>query len=153
MKQNAPNLVVFKTQGCPECQSMEKEWESLAETCRLKGIEVNIDSIEREGNKKLIKKQGIYAQLIEYFGHDKMKELIDYIIVVADPKEGAERGRKLPFLADKIFALGINQMIDKFFEAPDQKIIQEQSVEDEDEVLILDGEPKENELEEINEQK
>ena len=40
---------------------MEKEWESLAETCRLKGIEVNIDSIEREGTKKLIKKQGIYA--------------------------------------------------------------------------------------------
>ena len=60
MKSDAPNLVVFKTQGCPECESMAKEWESLAETCRVKGINVNIDAIEREGNLKLLKKQGIY---------------------------------------------------------------------------------------------
>ena len=55
MKPDAPNLVVFKTDGCPECESMSHEWESLAETCRLKGINVNIDAIDREGNKKLLK--------------------------------------------------------------------------------------------------
>ena len=60
MKSDAPNLVVFKTTGCPECESMAHDWESLAETCRLKGINVNIDSIDREGNKKLMKKEGIY---------------------------------------------------------------------------------------------
>lgn len=60
MKPDAPNLVVFKTVGCPECEAMSHEWESLAETCRLKGINVNIDAIDREGNLKLLKKQGIY---------------------------------------------------------------------------------------------
>ena len=56
MKSDAPNLVVFRTQGCPECESMSKEWESLAETCRLKGININIDAIDRENNLKLMKK-------------------------------------------------------------------------------------------------
>ena len=60
MKPNAPHLVVFKTEGCPQCQSMAQEWESLAETCRIKGIDINVDSIDREGNLKLIKKQGVY---------------------------------------------------------------------------------------------
>ena len=60
MNENAPNLVVFRSQGCPECEGMVKDWESLAETCRLKGININIDSVDREDNLKLMKKQGIY---------------------------------------------------------------------------------------------
>ena len=60
MDQNAPNLVVFKTEGCPECESMVQDWESLAETCQIKGIKVNIDAVERNQNLKLIKQQGIY---------------------------------------------------------------------------------------------
>ena len=60
MKPDAPNFVVFKTDGCPECEQMAQAWEGLAETCRLKGINVNIDAIDREGNVKLMKKEGIY---------------------------------------------------------------------------------------------
>ena len=40
---------------------MAQDWQNLAETCKIKGINVNIDSIDRQHNLKLIKKQGIYA--------------------------------------------------------------------------------------------
>jgi hypothetical protein len=56
-------------------------------------------------------------QLIEYFDHSRIETLIDYITVVADEKDGPNRGRKYPFLVDQIFALELDSITHKFFEA------------------------------------
>lgn len=55
--------------------------------------------------------------MIKYFDHDKLKVLIDYITVM--PLEDVHnRGHKFPFLAGEIFNCEINQLLDRFFEAP-----------------------------------
>lgn len=79
-------------------------------------------------------------QLIEFFDHERIEVLIDYITVVADAKEGANRGRKYPFLVDQIFSLELDPIISKFFEAPPAKLepVKPASTKDEDEVEILD---------------
>lgn len=79
-------------------------------------------------------------QLVEFFDHERIEVLIDYITVVADPKDGANRGRKYPFLVDQIFSLELDSIIYKFFEAPPAKlqIAQPKNEKDEDEVEILD---------------
>ena len=41
--------------------------------------------------------------------------------MVAAETDGANRGRKYPFLADQIFGLEIDSIIAKFFEAPPAK--------------------------------
>ena len=60
-------------------------------------------------------------KLIKYFDHDKLKVLIDYITVMPTKEDGHNRGRKYPFITGEIFNCEINQILDKFFEAP-QKI-------------------------------
>jgi hypothetical protein len=55
--------------------------------------------------------------LIKYFDHDKLKVLVDYITVMPELDE-QKRGHKYPFLAAEIFNCEINQVLDKFFEAP-----------------------------------
>lgn len=45
--------------------------------------------------------------LINYFDHERLATLIEYITVVADEKDGAQRGRKFPFLVDQIFGCEI----------------------------------------------
>ena len=57
-------------------------------------------------------------KLIKYFDHDKLKVLIDYITVMPTEEDGQGRGHKYPFLAGEIFNCEINQVLDKFFEAP-----------------------------------
>jgi len=57
-------------------------------------------------------------KLIKYFDHDKLKVLIDYITVMPDKDDGHNRGRKYPFITGEIFNCEINQILDKFFEAP-----------------------------------
>ena len=56
-------------------------------------------------------------KLIKYFDHDKLKVLVDYITVMPEVDE-QKRGHKYPFLAAEIFNCEINQVLDKFFEAP-----------------------------------
>ena len=56
-------------------------------------------------------------KLIKYFDHDKLKVLIDYITVMPTEDEH-NRGHKYPFLAGEVFNCEINQILDKFFEAP-----------------------------------
>lgn len=56
-------------------------------------------------------------KLIKYFDHDKLKVLIDYITVMPE-KDEQNRGHKYPFIAGEIFNCEINQILDKFFEAP-----------------------------------
>ena len=56
-------------------------------------------------------------KLIKYFDHDKLKVLIDYITVMPLEDEH-NRGHKYPFLAGEVFNCEINQILDKFFEAP-----------------------------------
>jgi hypothetical protein len=56
-------------------------------------------------------------KLIKYFDHDKLKVLIDYITVMPELDE-QQRGHKFPFIAGEIFNCEINQILDKFFEAP-----------------------------------
>jgi len=57
-------------------------------------------------------------KLIRYFDHEKLKTLIDYITVMPDKDDGHNRGRKYPFITGEIFNCEINQILDKFFEAP-----------------------------------
>tara|TARA_B110000285_G_scaffold232726_1_gene304567 strand:- start:1311 stop:1718 length:408 start_codon:yes stop_codon:yes gene_type:complete len=57
-------------------------------------------------------------KLIKYFDHDKLKVLIDYITVMPTKEDGHSRGHKYPFIAGEIFNCEINQILDKFFEAP-----------------------------------
>ena len=56
-------------------------------------------------------------KLIDYFDHEKLAILIDYITVMPEVDEH-KRGHKYPFLAAEVFNCGINQVLDKFFEAP-----------------------------------
>ena len=56
-------------------------------------------------------------KLIKYFDHDKLKVLVDYITVMPE-KDEQKRGHKYPFIAGEIFNCEINQILDKFFEAP-----------------------------------
>lgn len=56
-------------------------------------------------------------KLIKYFDHDKLKVLVDYITVMPE-KDEQKRGHKYPFVAGEIFNCEINQILDKFFEAP-----------------------------------
>lgn len=57
-------------------------------------------------------------KLIKYFDHDKLKTLIDYITVMPTPQDGHNRGHKYPFISGEIFNCEINQILDRFFEAP-----------------------------------
>ena len=56
-------------------------------------------------------------KLIKYFDHDKLKVLVDYITVMPELDE-QKRGHKYPFISAEIFNCEINQILDKFFEAP-----------------------------------
>lgn len=56
--------------------------------------------------------------MIKYFDHDKLTVLIDYITVMPTKDDGHNRGHKYPFIAGEIFNCEINQILDKFFEAP-----------------------------------
>lgn len=47
-----------------------------------------------------------------------MKTLIDYITVMPTKDDGHNRGHKYPFISGEIFNCEINQILDKFFEAP-----------------------------------
>ena len=57
-------------------------------------------------------------KLIKYFDHDKLKVLIDYITVMPPEDADHNRGHKYPFISGEIFNCEINQILDKFFEAP-----------------------------------
>lgn len=57
-------------------------------------------------------------KLIKYFDHEKLTVLIDYITVMPTKEDGHNRGHKYPFIAGEIFNCEINQILDKFFEAP-----------------------------------
>ena len=57
-------------------------------------------------------------KLIKYFDHDKLCVLIDYITVMPTKEDGHNRGHKYPFISGEIFNCEINQILDKFFEAP-----------------------------------
>ena len=71
-------------------------------------------------------------KLIKYFDHDKLKVLIDYITVMPTEEDGHARGHKYPFLAGEIFNCEINQVLDKFFEAP-VKAAQHEAIEEDQE--------------------
>eukprot|EP00347_Sterkiella_histriomuscorum_P002974 403366086 len=66
-------------------------------------------------------------KLVNYFDHDKVSQLIEYIINM--PPEGCshDRGHKLPFVASEIFNCELNKINDIFFQARPQK--QFQSIE------------------------
>jgi hypothetical protein len=72
-------------------------------------------------------------KLIKYFDHDYLRTLIYYITVMPDKDDGHNRGRKYPFITVEIFNCEINQILDKFFEAPLKiKEAEKSQVEDED---------------------
>jgi hypothetical protein len=71
-------------------------------------------------------------KLIKYFDHDKLKTLIDYITVMPTEQDGHDRGHKYPFIAGEIFNCEINQILDKFFEAPTKPVREQEPEEDEE---------------------
>ena len=74
-------------------------------------------------------------KLIKYFDHDKLTVLIDYITVMPTKEDGHNRGHKYPFIAGEIFNCEINQILDKFFEAPVKvKPAPETTAEDDEEM-------------------
>lgn len=74
-------------------------------------------------------------KLIKYFDHDKLTVLIDYITVMPTKEDGHNRGHKYPFIAGEIFNCEINQILDKFFEAPVKvKPAPETAAEDDEEM-------------------
>lgn len=72
-------------------------------------------------------------KLIKFFDHDKLKVLIDYITVMPADDDGHERGHKFPFIAGEIFNCEINEILDKFFEAPERPVPEQASDKDENE--------------------
>lgn len=71
-------------------------------------------------------------KLIKFFDHDKLKTLIDYITVMPKEDSGYARGRKYPYITGEIFNCEINQILDKFFEAPVKAQPEEEKNFDED---------------------
>lgn len=71
-------------------------------------------------------------KLIKYFDHDKLKTLIDYITVMPTEEDGHDRGHKYPFIAGEIFNCEINQILDKFFEAPVKPIKDDEDDDEKD---------------------
>lgn len=74
--------------------------------------------------------------------------MIDFITVMPDKEDGHNRGRKYPFITGEIFNCEINQILDKFFEAPPP--IQPSLKGDDDEV---EKESKDDDEEEDDEKK
>jgi hypothetical protein len=72
-------------------------------------------------------------KLIKFFDHDKLKVLIDYITVMPADDDGHERGHKYPFIAGEIFNCEINEVLDKFFEAPERPVPEQASDKDDNE--------------------
>ena len=83
-------------------------------------------------------------KLIKYFDHDKLKILIDYITVMPHKDDGHNRGRKYPFITGEIFNCEINQILDKFFEAPVRvkEVKADEDKDDEDEEKATADEDK-----------
>lgn len=74
--------------------------------------------------------KNLNKKLISFFDHDKLKVLIDYITIMPTPEDGHDRGHKYPFLAGEILNCEINEMLDKFFVAPERPM-KEPTSEDE----------------------
>lgn len=79
-------------------------------------------------------------KLIKYFDHDKLKTLIDYITVMPTEEDGHDRGHKYPFIAGEIFNCEINQILDKFFEAPVKPAKEDDEEDDKDDDETTPGE-------------
>mmetsp|Transcript_4693 Transcript_4693/g.3205 ORF Transcript_4693/g.3205 Transcript_4693/m.3205 type:complete len:167 (-) Transcript_4693:2219-2719(-) len=60
-------------------------------------------------------------KLLNYFEHDKISELIDFITQMPEQEADHNHGHKFPFLSSEIFNCENNVILDKFFEAPQPK--------------------------------
>jgi hypothetical protein len=67
--------------------------------------------------------------LVSWFNHDKLKELIDLISTMPPVDATEARNYKYPFTASEIFATELNTVFDKFFEAPEVPVIEEEQPE------------------------
>ena len=65
------------------------------------------------------------------FGHEKLKKLIDFITVMP-PLIRNHSHYRFPFTASEIFNCEINQLLDRFFNAPEE-LKKEAPASDEDE--------------------
>eukprot|EP00347_Sterkiella_histriomuscorum_P000595 403375243 len=58
-------------------------------------------------------------QVLKFFTHEKLGELIDLITVMPSEEDTHDRQHRFPFQANEIFGFEINAFLDKFFEAPE----------------------------------
>ncbi|CDW85807.1 UNKNOWN [Stylonychia lemnae] len=90
-------------------------------------------------------------RLVSYFDHDKVAEMIDFIIKM--PPEGCthDRGHKLPFIASEIFNCELSKLNDIFFTArPVETVSQSKKQTDKGNIYDRDEENEENESENYN---
>jgi hypothetical protein len=59
------------------------------------------------------------SKLLQYFTHEQLKKLIDFITVMPPEDATHARGHKYPFLSSEIFNCELNTVLEKFFEAPE----------------------------------
>jgi hypothetical protein len=55
------------------------------------------------------------------FTHQKLARLVDYITQMPPDDCSHDRGHKYPFLASEIFSCELPQIMEKFFEAPEDQ--------------------------------
>ena len=95
------------------------------------------------------------ASLARYLDHDKLLQLLDYIIVMPE-EDSHDRGHKYPFTAAEVFGTESPSILDKFFEAPAKPGSEE--LKNEEETAVPDkeqpesGEKKSEEAEENREE-
>jgi len=117
---------------CQPSESIEKLLKQ--EDCKLEELLDDNDILQecKNSNKNLIK----------YLNRDKIKELIDFITVMPDEDEH-KRGHKYPFMANEVFNCDIQEVIEKFFMAPCDDIVEEPEedthAEDEDSTKFESG--------------
>jgi len=87
--------------------------------------------------------------LVNWFTHDKLKVLIDFISTMPPTDATEARNYKLPFTASEIFATELNPVFEKFFEAPEEHVavVEDAEADKEEEpakdILFEDGEEQE----------
>ncbi len=91
-------------------------------------------------------------KLIQYFDHERLSRLVEYMTVMPPEDAPHSRGHKYPFIASEIFNCEINQVLEKFFEAPPKKEVEE-APENEGEEEIQKSEDKEEGEEEAEDNK
>ncbi len=119
------NSTFWSTYRCPGSQSIEELLNN--EDCNVDKLLADDDVLQEFKN--------LNEKLISYFDHERLAKLVEYITVMPPLDADHQRGHKFPFIASEIFNCEINQILDKFFEAPEKKKPVEVHEDEEDDTV------------------